>query len=508
MAVKLSKPLKRLLKASILGGNKNHPLAGWHILTILYHDGSGSSEPITRSFLLDRYNHNYRERDETPLTDGVIKDIMQVLSEAARLVDVAPRKVRVQMQNGGFHMLQSYVYKITSSGIEYLSMMQRVVDAESTVTANITRINEFCGLVHTLNGPNLDAQSTKLYNDFQNMVTAYADVMKGMHKLDEDLDELSNNLAFNHGGQAADHLKAMLNQKAIPAFKQLLAQGPLVRELAQSEAFSGRVAHSQQGNDDLNAAHAIGDKKEMVLRFNRTKQYIQRQLAQLTLSFDSSSSAIDSSLDSLYLLFHTIMTANKRLSQEYDALQNQTVDIQVLTAKIDRLLPHYQSLVVNEPIPRHLAQDRELDDAADFLEAQTMGPVRYAVGTRKRVVLTEDDNPVMAADAELPLEDVAAGLAEFKRLVMSSTTHGVVDRPLEFTHQLARDEVVRLYSATGYDHYESFAPFGRPVIKAQLRKDVGMLGLHLKQEDYTVWLPHGFEFWFEGSEPHGGTTAE
>ncbi|AUI77252.1 hypothetical protein BB562_00370 [Lactiplantibacillus pentosus] len=50
-------------------------------------------------------------------------------------MDVAPRKVRMPMRNGGFHMQQSYVYRITSSGIEYLSMMQKVVEAESTVTA-------------------------------------------------------------------------------------------------------------------------------------------------------------------------------------------------------------------------------------------------------------------------------------------------------------------------------------------------------------------------------------
>jgi len=150
MAVKISKLLKQLLKASILGGNKNHPLAGWNVLTILYHDGSNGM-PLTLNFLLDKYNHNYLDTDERPLKDPVLKDIMRVLGEEAHLVDVAPRKVRTQMRNGGFHLQQSYVYKITSSGIEYLFMMQKVVDAESTVTANITRINGFCDLVHTLN---------------------------------------------------------------------------------------------------------------------------------------------------------------------------------------------------------------------------------------------------------------------------------------------------------------------------------------------------------------------
>ncbi len=64
---------------------------------------------------------------------------MYVLSDQARLVDVAPRKIRLQMLNGGVHLQQSAVYRITSSGIEYLTMMQKVVDTESTVTANITR---------------------------------------------------------------------------------------------------------------------------------------------------------------------------------------------------------------------------------------------------------------------------------------------------------------------------------------------------------------------------------
>ncbi|KZT82470.1 hypothetical protein Nizo1840_1838 [Lactiplantibacillus plantarum] len=306
MAVKISKPLKQLLKASVLGRNKNHPLVGWNVLTILYHDGSNGT-PLTLNFLLDKYNRNYLETDERPLSDVVLKEVLRVISEDARLVDVAPRKIRMQMRNGGFHMQQSHVYKITSSGIEYLSMMQKVVDAESTVTANITRINEFCDLVHTLNAPQEDLVTTRLYNDFQKMVTAYEDVMKGMHKLDEDLDELANNLAFEHGSLAAQRLKAMLNDKAIPAFSQLLNQGPLVRELTDSERFSSQVAHSQQGSDDLNTANAIGDSNELAIRYQRTRNYVQQRLSQLALSFDASTSAIDSSLDSLYLLFQTIM---------------------------------------------------------------------------------------------------------------------------------------------------------------------------------------------------------
>ncbi|MCF7522836.1 hypothetical protein L3X07_04625 [Levilactobacillus brevis] len=50
-------------------------------------------------------------------------------------------------------------------------------------------------------------------------------------------------------------------------------------------------------------------------------------------------------------MFQTIMTANQRLSQEYDAIQNQTVDAQQLTMQIDHLLDHYQSVVINGSIP-------------------------------------------------------------------------------------------------------------------------------------------------------------
>ena len=42
----------------------------------------------------------------------------------AGLVEVNPRKVRARMRSGQYH--------ITSSGSEYLKMMQKVIDAEST----------------------------------------------------------------------------------------------------------------------------------------------------------------------------------------------------------------------------------------------------------------------------------------------------------------------------------------------------------------------------------------
>lgn len=216
---------------------------------------------MTLDTLATKYNVDYldSENQETPISDVVLKGVLDVLESQAHLIEVSSRKVRIPMKNGVYHNQQSYVYKITSSGIEYLTMMQRVVDAENTVTANINRIDEYCELVEQLSQPNLTTDSTQLYNDFAKMLTAYTDVMKGMHKVDDDLSELAHDLAFNHGSAAAEHLQQMLTSKAIPAFKQLLAQAGLIQELARDEQFTSQVARSQQGQDDLDAAHVTGD---------------------------------------------------------------------------------------------------------------------------------------------------------------------------------------------------------------------------------------------------------
>lgn len=487
--------LKDLLLASNLGLSRDHRLAGWHILTILYHDSATGGVPITLGYLAQKYNNDYLDTGEKPLKDDVLKRILEVLGEQAKLIEVSPRKVRVQMKSGSYHTQQSYVYKITSSGIEYLSVMQKVVDADNTVTANITRINEYCQLVKKLSVPELSADSTQLYNDFQNMVSAYNDVMKGMHKLDDDLSELANDLAFNHGGAAAAHLQAMLKDKAIPAFTQLLGQGPQIQALANSMIFSDRVAHSQQGNDDLDTAHAVGDQAKMLLRFNKSRAYVQRQLQRLAASFDPSASTIDNSLDTVYLLFQTILNAIRLLSQEYDHVQSQSVDIKVLTGQIDQLLTRYRTLQVPAPIPQHLPQDRVSEDATDLLAAGTMGPVVYTAVSRPQVKLTAADNPTVAA-ATVDSADSQAGLIEFKKLVMRDDNHGIVDRNLEFTTIQARDEVVRLYGATGYDYYTSFALFGRPLARVTAITS-GVITLHCAGEAYQVSLPSGFEFWFE-----------
>lgn len=89
MAIQLNPKLKALLLASQLGLNQHHPLAGWHMLTILYHDGTGS--PMTLNFLLEKYNQSYLDQDETPIADQVLKKILTVLSDQAGLVETSPR---------------------------------------------------------------------------------------------------------------------------------------------------------------------------------------------------------------------------------------------------------------------------------------------------------------------------------------------------------------------------------------------------------------------------------
>jgi len=208
---------------------------------------------------------------------------------------------------------------------------------------------------------------------------------------------------------------------------------------------------------------------------------------------------LTNSLDTVYLLFQTILSAIRLLSQEYDHIQSQTVDVKALTKQVDQLLKHYPSVIVRQPIPRHLPNDREdLDDTADLLNATTMGPVVYAAATRTKKVATAADNPQLATDdPEVPTAQ--EGLAEFQKLVMRDATHGVVDHDLTFHSQHARDEVIRLYSATGYDHYDSFAPFGRAIGEVTAL-DSGPIHIHCAGETYTVTLPAAFALTFAEEE--------
>lgn len=498
MAATLSEPLRNLLLASQLGLSVHHPLAGWSVLTILYRDAGSSSEPITLSYLARKYNNDYLDglSGETPIADDVLKKVLDVLVTQAGLVEVSPRKVRARMRSGQYHIRQSYVYRITSSGIEYLKMMQKVIDAESTITANTNRIQEYVDLVEKLSVPVRSGADTRLYNDFKNMLDAYDDVMKGIHKLEDDLDEIANDIAFNHGSQAAAHLQQMLRQEAIPAYRQMLNQAARIQGLADDRTFPDQIAHSQQGEGDLDAAHAAGRQDVLVTRFQRNKQWAQSQLNRLSLSMSPTTTAIDSSLDSIYLVFNTLLGIVHLLSQEFEHAKRQTIDLKVLSKKIDGLLAHYVQLTIPAQIPRHLPADREVDDPNDLLDASTMGPVHYLANPITKQPASAADNPTVTDDA--PSEQAQlAGLREFRQTLMVDDFHGRVDHNLTLKTVTARDEIVKLFAATYHKDLAAFAPFGRATKSVEALPDSPPLQLQVAGEDYAVVLPHGFTFSFD-----------
>lgn len=497
MVRKIKEDLKKLLLATNLGNSRDHPLAGWNVLNILYGDRSSSDVPQTLGFIVDQYNYDYLDidSDEHQITDAVIKNILKILVEQAKFVEVSPRKIRVRMVSGNYHMQQASVYRITSRGIEYLTMIPKVLNAESTVTANTARIEEFQELIAKLNRQYLDTTHTKLFNDFNNMISAYSDVMKGMHKLGEDLDEVSNDLAFNHGGKIAEHLNDMLYKQAIPAYQRLIEQGSLIHRLSKNGEFPNQVARSRYGSDSLEIDQAMNNEMKLTSQMQKDRIYVGNQLKILSDSFEPTATAIDSSYDSIYLVFQTIMSAINLLSLEYDHINAQTVDIKQLTSKIDALLTDFQSIHVPKQVPRHLAQDRLVFNADDLLDASKLGPVIYQANTVSKRVATIDDNPVIAQD-EMVEDNTKNALKEFKKLVMVNKIEGRVDHDLELNSIIARDEIMRLYSATSYKSYESFSPFGRQVKRVTPILTTGPIWLHCKSEEYSVRLPSGFNFNF------------
>lgn len=497
MSLKISDDLRSLLLATNLGHSRDHPLAGWNILTILYGNRASAEVPRTLGFIVDQYNFNFLDsiNDENQITDAVVKNILEILEKEAKFIEVSPRKIRVRMASGAYHMQQAPVYRITSRGIEYLTVIPKVLDAESTVTANTARIEEYCELIAKLNNPYLDTSNTKLFNDFHNMMSAYSDVMKGMHKLGEDLDEVSNDLAFNHGGKVAEHLNQMLNEKAYPAYNKLISQSSLIQKLFKNDNFPDQVARSRYGSDSLEVDQAIDNQLKVSSQIQRDRNYVYDQLQILSTSFEPTSSAIDSSYDSIYIIFSTIMDSMSLLSAEYDHIRGQTVDIKQLTGQIDQLLKNYQTVAMPEQLPRHLAQDRLVINPSDLLEASTLGPVFYQANKINRRIATIEDNPDIARD-DVVEKDIEKALDEFRRLVMQNSTNGRVDHDLELQSIMARDEIIRLYSAIGYDHYESFAPFGRSVKKVTALTETGPLWLHCQNEVFSVQIPSGFYFNF------------
>ncbi|MDG3061947.1 MULTISPECIES: hypothetical protein [Lacticaseibacillus] len=497
MAAALSAPLRQLLLATQLGLSVHHPLAGWFVLTILYRDAGSSSEPITLSYLARKYNNDYLDTSggETPIADDVLKKVLDVLVTQAGLVEMNPRKVRARMHNGSYHIIQSYVYRITSSGSEYLKMMQKVIDAETTITANTNRIQEYVDLVKKLSAPVRSAADTQLYNDFKNMLDAFDDVMKGIHKLEDDLDELANDIAFNHGSQAASHLQQMLRHQAIPAYREVLNQASRIQGLVNDPTFVDQIAHSLQGSDDMNAAKVVGREDMLVMRLQRAKQWAQAQMTRLALSMSPTATAIDSSLDSIYLVFNTLLGIVHLLSQEFKHAKRQTIDIKALSKKLDGLLAHYQQLHIPAQVPRHLPADREVEDPSDLLDASTMGPVSYLANPTRKQPASETDNPDVTDDAPTEQAQVA-GLREFRQTLMVDDRHGRVDHDLTLQTVTARDEIIKLFAATYHEDLNGFAPFGRPAKAVDALPNTPPLQLQVAGEDYAVVLPCGFKFTF------------
>jgi hypothetical protein len=325
------------------------------------------------------------------------------------------------------------------------------------------------------------------------MLSAYSDVMKGMHKLSEDLEELANDFAFDRGGKVAEHLQAMLNKQALPALEQLMDQGPKLQSLVERTSFSDQVARSRQGKGSLEVSLALNDAVKLSSQFQQDKKYVETKLQELSTSFEPTETAIDSSYDSIYLIYIRIKKVNDLLSQEYDHINQQTVDIKELTKDIDSLLQNYQQLSIPEQIPRHLGQDRNLENIStdDLLDATTLGPIKYQAVDAKKRVATLADNPEIAEDEVNNTLNNQNDLAEFKKLVMIDDLHGKVDRDLKLNSMVARDEIIKLYSASGYDHYESFTIFGRPIKRRSQSSKAGRVKIHCGKEKYAVYLPTG-----------------
>lgn len=499
IAIQMDPRLKDLMLATQLGLSRDHPLAGWHVLTILYREGTGSNEPNTLDYLFQRYNEDYVDTaaGEGLITKAALKGVLEVLETQGGLIASAQRKVRLYTDSGKPLIRTTKIFRITARGSEMLRVMRQVIEAENTITANTNRIGEFVTLLASLTGDQLLATDTRLYNAFRNMLIAYGDVMRGMHKLDEDVDELANNLAFDHGSQAAKQLQEMLTKKAVPAYLTLLEQADPVRALAEDDEFAARVARSQQGEDDLDTDRAVNNQLKLTTRAINTQAYVKRELDAMEMSFFGSQQAVDRSLDSVFLLFQTINSAITLLSQEYEHAQQQTIDIKALNQDLDHLLAHVERVQLPSALPRHLPFDRDPEsDPDDLLNATTMGPVISTASERRVKSVTEADNPKVS-DELLPVSDQKAALAELQGLVMQDPTHGRVDHNLTLTTMIARDELVKLYAATGYRRFTNFSCFGRSVHAVQALPATGGLWLHCQGETLSAYLPSGFTFEFD-----------
>lgn len=518
----LSPALQSLLLATNLGHSQNHPLAGWTVLSMLYRDGSTASEPMTLGYLVTRYNGEYLQPSEAPVTDDILRNVLNVLVEQAHLVTSSTRRVRERMNSGRFHTVQSAIYRISAAGIEYLRAMQRVVDAENTVVASTKRIGEYVQLLKQFrNYASQSVDTMGLYEDFNRLLDAYEAVMNGLRKLDVDLHEISSDLAFDRMGRAADHLRRMLHNEAIPAYQQMIDLAPLLEWLRNEPNFATMVAQSRQAQGNLDVAVALADQSALEIKRQQTAAFVTRRLNAMMQSFDPSTAAIQASFDSIYLLYQTLIASSELLAREYEHVRAHSIDTQALTAEIDKLLTQVQRLKVPDVLPPHLPMDRlskaemaviatlpqdqraekmaELTATvrADMLEAGSMEPVTRSVTASERAVVTENDNPAVADDDADLAGRVATALAEFTDLVMVDANTARIDHDLDCHTSLARDAIVALYPATAYAKPEAFSAFGRQVTSAQVKTDAP-IKVSLRGVGYVAVLPHGFEVTFQG----------
>lgn len=495
MTDKLSNRLRRLLTATILGGNPNHPLAGWSILTILRHNTQNIDSPLTPDFLLQHFNMAYLEPNEAPLTNEVFKRILDRLV-SANLIERSSHKVREQMHNGTRHIKQTKVYRIGATGLSFMNGMQKAADAQVLATANVNRIDEYVQLVGEIFRQVNGTETSKLFNRFEEMIDASQDVLRGMHKLDADLSDLADDISFNHGSDKAELLQQLLKQRAIPAFSKMIRTSNLVQAMVLDDKYADQIARSKQGRDSLDLSNLLSDQKKLMLDYHATKRTIQSGLSQLNNSLETTTSAIDNSVDSVYMLYHTIEQTIDLLIREYEHSHQQQLDLRKMVDQLDDLLAHYPTIHFPHALPNHLADDRGDEETDNLLDASLLMPVNYVIDNSTREVATEADNPEIGVDT-YENSDCQQGLREFKQVMKPDATgQAMVNDDLEFSSQLARDEVARLYTATAYSKFTSFAPFGRQVTAAWALPNTGRVRLHCRSEKFSVYLPSGFAIKF------------
>ncbi|TLQ05635.1 hypothetical protein FEZ51_00175 [Pediococcus stilesii] len=519
MARGLSQALRSLLVAMNLGRSQNHPLAGWTLLSMLYRDGSTASEPMTMNYLVDRYNGEYLEPGENRVASETLRSVMKVLVEQAHLVTSSTRRVRERMNSGKFHMIQSAIYRINAAGIEYLKAMQRVIDAENTVVASTKRIGEYVALIDKFqNFQSLPADTMTLYENFNRLLEVYDAVMNGLRKLDVDLHDISTDLAFDRVSDAAMHLRKMLHDEAIPAYSQMMQSSGRLQWLQGQPNFAPMVAKSRQSAGNLDVNVAIGDQAALEVERRQTETFVTRRLSMMVQSFDPTTAMIQTSFDSIYLLYSTLVDATELLAREYEHVHSHSIDLQALTEDIDTLLIQVHRIKLPEQFSVHLPMDRlskiemkqienlpkderaekmaEMTETVrnDMLEAGSMDPVTRSVITIEPKLVTAADNPEVAEDDDLAGDERTA-LTEFTQLVMESPNIARIDHDLECQTSLARDAIIGLYPATQYDQTETFSAFGRPIHRAKLLAD-RPVRVHLDGEQFAVILPHAFTVTF------------